>query len=60
MKHFFLIFFLLTGSYTIGLSQSKILQELKDSNAIQVHLFFTPSTLRMLNFQNDPDYNDIQ
>lgn len=59
MKHFFLVFFLLAGSYSLGLSQSKILKELKDSNAIQLQLFFTPSTLRMLNFQDDPGYNEM-
>jgi len=59
MKQFFLVLFLLTSSNIIGFSQSKILKELKDSNAIQLHLFFTPSTLRMLNFQDDPGYNEM-
>lgn len=59
MKHFFLAFFLLISSYIIGHAQSKILKELKDSNAVQLHLFFTPSTLRMLNLQDDPGYNEM-
>ncbi len=59
MKHFFLVFTLLFSAYFIGTAQSKVLQELKDSNAIQLHLFFTPSTLRMLNFQDDPGYNEM-
>ncbi|MFK7983828.1 MAG: hypothetical protein AB8G86_27880 [Saprospiraceae bacterium] len=59
MRHFFLLFSLLTGSYITGFTQSKILQELKDSNAIQLQLFFTPSTLRMLNLQDDSGYNEM-
>jgi len=59
MKHFSLVFILLAINSTIGFSQSKILKELKDSNAIQLQLFFTPSTLRMLNFQDDPGYNEM-
>lgn len=59
MKHYFLVFSLLLGSGYGGFSQSKVLSALKDSNAVQLHLFFTPSTLRMLNFQNDPGYNDM-
>lgn len=58
MKHFFLGLMVLMGSYPIT-AQSEILQELKDSNAIQLHLFFTPSTLRMLNLENDPGYNEM-
>ncbi|GEM_PF-5952722 len=59
MKHFFLVFTLVFTAYFVGIAQSKVLKELKDSNAIQLHLFFTPSTLRMLNFQDDPGYNEM-
>lgn len=59
MKHFFLVLALLFSTSFMGIAQSKVLQELNDSNAIQIHLFFTPSTLRMLNFQDDPGYNKM-
>ena len=58
MKYFFLGLMVFLGSFPIT-AQSKILQELKDSNAIQLHLFFTPSTLRMINLDNDPGYNEM-
>lgn len=58
MKHFFWVLIVLLSSYP-ATTQSEILQELDDSNAIQLHLFFTPSTLRMLNLENDPGYNEM-
>ncbi len=59
MKHYFLVGLLFLSSNIFGFSQSKVLKTLKDSNAVQLHLFFTPSTLRMLNFQDDPGYNEM-
>ena len=45
--------------FTLGNAQSKILQELKDSNSVQLGFYFTPSTLRMLNIQKDPAYDEM-
>ncbi len=44
---------------TVGTAQSKTLQELKDSNHVQLGFYFTPSTLRMLNLQKDTAYDDM-
>jgi len=59
MKYILLGLTILFASFETSFSQSKTLQELKDSNAVQLHLFFTPSTLRMLNLQKDPAYNEM-
>ncbi len=59
MKYFLVVLTIISVSLGTVFSQSKILKELKDSNAVQLHLFFTPSTLRMLNLQNDPAYNEM-
>lgn len=45
--------------FSIGNAQSKIIQELKDSNNVQLGFYFTPSTLRMLNIQKDPAYDEM-
>ncbi len=44
---------------TAGNAQSKVLQELKDSNSVQLGFYFTPSTLRMLNLQKDPAFDEM-
>ena len=59
MKYLLLVLTMICASFGTSFSQSKILKELKDSNAVQLHLFFTPSTLRMLNLQDDPAFNEM-
>ncbi len=58
MKLFFLGLLMIIGGFPIT-AQNNVLRELKDSNAIQLHLFFTPSTLRMINLDDDPGYNEM-
>lgn len=45
--------------FNSGHSQSKVIQELKDSNSVQLGFYFTPSTLRMLNLQKDTAYDEM-
>lgn len=59
MKYLLVVLTIICANFEVSFSQSKILKELKDSNAVQLHLFFTPSTLRMLNLQDDPAYNEM-
>ncbi|MEM6319784.1 MAG: DUF4252 domain-containing protein [Bacteroidota bacterium] len=42
-----------------GVGQSATVQSLKDSNRVQISFYFYPSTLRMLNFQNDPAISEL-
>jgi len=58
MKQIFFIYLIFFSSIT-GYSQSETIQELKDSNCVQLGFYFTPSTLRMLNFQQDPAFNEL-
>jgi len=56
-----LILFIFIGlfCFTLGKAQSKVIQELKDSNKVQLGFYFTPSTLRMLNLQKDTAYDKL-
>lgn len=58
MKQFYFII-LFFFCFTAGNAQSKVLQELKDSNYVQLGFYFTPSTLRMLNIQKDTAFDDM-
>ena len=58
MRQFFFIFILLV-SINLGRTQSKVIQELKDSNSVQMGFHFNPSTLRMLNLQKDTAFDDM-
>ena len=58
MKQIFFIY-LIFFSLITGYSQSKTIQELKDSNSVQIGFHFTPSTLRMLNLQQDPAFDEL-
>ena len=40
-------------------AQPQSIQVLKDSNLVQLGLYFTPSTLRMLNLGKDPAYDKL-
>ncbi len=53
------LFLLMNSCAVSAFSQSKTIQELKDSNRIQLGLHFYPSTLRMLNLQKDTAYNKM-
>jgi len=58
MKHILSII-LFIFCFISGNTQSKILQELKDSNNVQLGFYFTPSTLRMLNLQRDTAFDEM-
>jgi len=53
----FFLFFLFLAC--ISNSQSRVIQEIKDSNKVQLGLYFYPSTLRMLNIQKDTAYDRL-
>ncbi|MEM1122627.1 MAG: DUF4252 domain-containing protein [Bacteroidota bacterium] len=57
-KWVFSLLFLWLGS-GVGYGQFETIQSLKDSNRVQVGFYFYPSTLRMLNFQNDPAISEL-
>ena len=42
-----------------GKAQSRTLQQLKETNQIERKFYFYPSTLRMLNLQQNPEFNAL-
>ena len=54
-----LLIFLSVLSFSSSFSQSQTVSELVKTGMHDVHLFFYPSTLRMLNIQKDPGWYDL-
>ena len=58
MKKSILIFSLLFTAVLVQ-AQSDIIEQLKNDNKTDLSLFFTPSTLRMINLQNNEEFDDM-